>query len=129
MELNSQRAGEDDLILVENEIDVEPPPLNFNYISSSIYNNEVSDPDGLELSCSHSGYKCYICGHKSSPNPSIAVLKMLVQRLPILLLGKYVYLLGIRYTSATQSVDVIQIALTRLCNMVKKYHSAFIVLM
>ena len=63
-DLNKQRNGTDDIIIVENEVDRDPPPLDFNYISASIYREGVPDPDSLDLRSSLCGCECYYLGRK-----------------------------------------------------------------
>ena len=67
--LNNQRGGTDEYIIVENEVDHEPPPKDFTYISSNIYREGVPDPSSPEVMGSLCGCECYIrgkkCGQKS----------------------------------------------------------------
>ena len=66
-ELNKQRDGTDDIIYVENDIDMSPLPLQFNYICSNIYNEGVPNPSHPEIINSLCGCECYYLGRKCGP--------------------------------------------------------------
>lgn len=66
-ELNKQRDGTDDIIYVENELDMVPPPSDFNYICSNIYSDGVPNPSSPDLSNSLCGCECYYLGRKCGP--------------------------------------------------------------
>lgn len=63
-ELNKQRDGTDDIIIVENLYDRVLPPVDFKYISSNQYSDGVPDPSSLEVSSSLCGCECYALGKK-----------------------------------------------------------------
>lgn len=63
-ELNKQRDGTDEFIIVENLFDRVPPPPDFTYISSNHYSVGVPDPSSPEVSSSLCGCECYSLGKK-----------------------------------------------------------------
>ena len=63
-ELNKQRDGTDEFIIVDNYVDRVPPPTNFTYISSNHYAPGVPDPSSPEVSSSLCGCECYSLGKK-----------------------------------------------------------------
>lgn len=66
-ELNKQRDGTDDIIFVENELDMVPPPTDFNYVCSNVYTEGVPNPSHPEISSSLCGCECYNLGRKCGP--------------------------------------------------------------
>lgn len=66
-ELNKQRDGTDDIIYVENDLDMVPPPTDFNYACSNVYTEGVPNPSHPEFSSSLCGCECYYLGRKCGP--------------------------------------------------------------
>jgi histone-lysine N-methyltransferase SUV39H len=66
-ELNKQRDGTDDIIYVENDVDMVPPPTDFIYACSNLYTEGVPNPSNPELSSSLCGCECYYLGRKCGP--------------------------------------------------------------
>ena len=75
-QLNRQRDGTDEFILVENDIDRVPPPFFFKYISSNHYALGVPKPTDPEVSSSLCGCECYVLGKKCGTKSSICCPKM-----------------------------------------------------
>ena len=75
-ELNKQRDGTDNIILVENEMDIVPPPASFHYISSNIYRKGVPDPASSEMTNSLCGCECYYLGRKCGPKSTYCCAHM-----------------------------------------------------
>ncbi len=63
-QLNKERDGTDEFIIVENLVDRIPPPSDFAYISSNHYSRGVPDPSSPEVSSSLCGCECYSLGKK-----------------------------------------------------------------
>ena len=87
-ELNRQRDGTDDFIYVENEIDRDPLPLNFNYICSNIYREGVPDPDNAEVNNSLCGCECFFLGRKCGPRSEYCCATMAGSKFAYTLAGK-----------------------------------------
>ena len=72
VQLNNQRKGKDAFVHVENKVDKAYPPMNFTYITDSIYTEgiPVADPTALVgCHCVNCGYLSALCcphmaGHK-----------------------------------------------------------------
>ena len=71
-QLNKQRSGSDDIIIVENLVDEEIPQLDFTYISSSFDGKGVPDP----LDDSLVGCNCYLLGKRCGPKAEHCCSKM-----------------------------------------------------
>lgn len=66
-ELNKQRDGTDEIIYVENDLDMDPPPSDFNYVCSNVYTEGVPNPSHPDLTSSLCGCECYYLGRKCGP--------------------------------------------------------------
>lgn len=75
-ELNKQRDGTDDIIYVENEVDKESPPSDFNYICSNVYAVGVPNPSHPDLINSLCGCECYYLGRKCGPKSEYCCANM-----------------------------------------------------
>lgn len=75
-QLNKQRDGTDEFILVENEVDRATPPFYFKYISSNHYVTGVPNPSDPEVSGSLCGCECYVLGKKCGSKSSLCCPKM-----------------------------------------------------
>ncbi len=75
-ELNKQRGGTDNIILVENEVDRVLPPAYFKYTSSNIYRKGVPDPASPEMTNSLCGCECYYLGRKCGPKSEFCCAHM-----------------------------------------------------
>lgn len=75
-ELNKQRDGTDEIIYVENELDMTPPPTNFNYVCSNVYTEGVPNPSHPELISSLCGCECYYLGRKCGPKSEFCCAHM-----------------------------------------------------
>ncbi len=75
-ELNKQRDGTDDIIYVENDYDMTPPPDDFSYICSNKYSEGVPDPGHPDLSNSLCGCECYYLGRKCGPKSEFCCAHM-----------------------------------------------------
>lgn len=75
-ELNKQRDGTDDIIYVENDLDMVPPPTDFNYICSNRYAEGVPNPSDPDLVSSLCGCECYYLGRKCGPKSEYCCANM-----------------------------------------------------
>ena len=75
-ELNKQRDGTDDIICVENDMDMVPPPTEFNYICSNLYTDGVPNPSSPDLTSSLCGCECYYLGRKCGPKSEYCCANM-----------------------------------------------------
>ena len=75
-QLNRQRDGTDEFILVENDVDRASTPSYFKYISSNRYAPGVPNPTDPEVSSSLCGCECYSLGKKCGSKSSICCPKM-----------------------------------------------------
>ena len=75
-ELNKQRDGTDDIIYVENDLDMVPPPSDFNYICSNRYAEGVPNPSDPDLVSSLCGCECYYLGRKCGPKSEYCCANM-----------------------------------------------------
>lgn len=75
-ELNKQRDGTDDIIYVENDLDMVPPPIDFNYICSNRYAEGVPNPSDPDLVSSLCGCECYYLGRKCGPKSEYCCANM-----------------------------------------------------
>lgn len=75
-ELNKQRDGTDDIIYVENDLDMVPPPTDFNYICSNMYKEGVPNPSSPDLTSSLCGCECYYLGRKCGPKSEYCCASM-----------------------------------------------------
>lgn len=87
-ELNKQRDGTDDYIYVENTVDMEPPPTDFNYICSNIYAEGVPDPSHPDSSNSLCGCECYYLGRKCGPKTEYCCAHMAGSKFAYTVAGK-----------------------------------------
>lgn len=87
-ELNKQRDGTDDIIYVENEIDMVPPPDDFNYICSNKYAEGVPNPNHPDMVSSLCGCECYYLGRKCGPKSEFCCAHMAGSKFAYTLAGK-----------------------------------------
>lgn len=87
-ELNKQRAGTDDIIYVENDVDMELPPSDFIYTSSNIYSSGIPNPSSDDIVSSLCGCECYYLGRKCGPRSEYCCASMAGSKFAYTVAGK-----------------------------------------